>query len=121
MDEILTKEELAAKLKDGSETTLAVLEKVFDAGDLGSEPDGELAAFCTVWVDPETRTAVFEPVGTHPNHQKRGLGKAVMTEGLRRAGKNLTRDEAARRAASGWAMRSPTGVPARRIRSRRRA
>jgi GNAT superfamily N-acetyltransferase len=48
-------------------------------------PDGELAAFCTVWYDHVTRTAVFEPVGTHPNHQKRGLGKAVMSEGLRRA------------------------------------
>jgi ribosomal protein S18 acetylase RimI-like enzyme len=47
--------------------------------------DGELAAFCTVWFDDVTRTAVFEPVGTHPNHQKRGLGKAVMGEGLRRA------------------------------------
>jgi GNAT superfamily N-acetyltransferase len=48
-------------------------------------PDGELAAFCTVWFDDVTRTAVFEPVGTHPEHQKRGLGKAVMVEGLRRA------------------------------------
>ena len=47
--------------------------------------DGELAAFCTVWFDDVTRTAVFEPIGTHPNHQKRGLGKAVMSEGLRRA------------------------------------
>jgi GNAT superfamily N-acetyltransferase len=47
--------------------------------------DGELAAFCTVWFDDVTRTAVFEPVGTHPGHQKRGLGKAVMNEGLRRA------------------------------------
>jgi GNAT superfamily N-acetyltransferase len=47
--------------------------------------DGELAAFCTVWLDDVTRTAVFEPVGTHPDHQKRGLGKAVMSEGLRRA------------------------------------
>lgn len=47
--------------------------------------DGELAAFCTVWFDDITRTAVFEPVGTHPNHQKRGLGKAVMSEALRRA------------------------------------
>lgn len=48
--------------------------------------DGELAAFCTVWFDDVTRTAVFEPVGTHPDHHKRGLGKAVMSEGLRRAG-----------------------------------
>jgi mycothiol synthase len=50
-------------------------------------PDGELTAFCTVWFDHITRTAVFEPVGTHPAHQKRGLGKAVMSEGLRRAQK----------------------------------
>jgi mycothiol synthase len=52
---------------------------------LAVAPDGELAAFGTVWFDDVTRTAVFEPVGTHPNHQKRGLGKAVMSEGLRRA------------------------------------
>jgi mycothiol synthase len=49
--------------------------------------DGELAAFSTVWFDDSTRTAVFEPVGTHPSHQKCGLGKAVMSEGLRRAQK----------------------------------
>jgi mycothiol synthase len=52
---------------------------------VAAAPDGELAAFCTVWFDDITRTAVFEPVGTHPSHQKRGLGKAVMSEGLRRA------------------------------------
>jgi mycothiol synthase len=45
----------------------------------------EMAAFCTVWFDDVTRTAVFEPVGTHPAHQQRGLGKALMSEGLRRA------------------------------------
>jgi mycothiol synthase len=47
--------------------------------------DGTLAAFCTVWFDDVTRTAVFEPVGTHPDYHRRGLGKAVMTESLRRA------------------------------------
>jgi ribosomal protein S18 acetylase RimI-like enzyme len=47
-------------------------------------PDGELASFCTIWFDDANRTAAFEPVGTHPAHQRRGLGKAVMTEGLRR-------------------------------------
>lgn len=48
-------------------------------------PDGELAAFCTVWFDSLTQTAAFEPVGTHPAYQRRGLGRAVMSEGLSRA------------------------------------
>ena len=48
-------------------------------------PTGELAAFCTLWFDDVTRTAAFEPVGTHPAHRRRGLATAVMTEGLRRA------------------------------------
>jgi mycothiol synthase len=47
-------------------------------------PSGELAAFCTIWFDEVTRTGGFEPVGTVPAHQRRGLGKAVMFEGLRR-------------------------------------
>jgi mycothiol synthase len=47
-------------------------------------PTGELASFTTVWYDDVTRSAYFEPVGTHPAHQRRGLAKAVMAEGLRR-------------------------------------
>jgi len=47
-------------------------------------PSGEHAAFCTLWFDDVTRTAAFEPVGTHPAHQRKGLGKAIMAEGLRR-------------------------------------
>lgn len=47
-------------------------------------PTGQMAAFCTAWYDDVTRTAYFEPVGTAPEHQRRGLGKAVMTEALRR-------------------------------------
>ncbi|UCG63271.1 MAG: GNAT family N-acetyltransferase [Candidatus Zixiibacteriota bacterium] len=47
-------------------------------------PDGEVAAFSTVWFDKITGTGVFEPVGTVPEHQRRGLARAVMTEGLKR-------------------------------------
>lgn len=46
--------------------------------------DGEFAAFTTIWYDDVTRTGTFEPVGTEPNHQRRGLARAVMCEGLRR-------------------------------------
>ncbi|MCA2002997.1 MAG: GNAT family N-acetyltransferase [Chloroflexi bacterium] len=48
-------------------------------------PDGDFAAFATLWYDDVTRTAAFEPVGVHPAHQRRGLGKALIGEGLRRA------------------------------------
>jgi mycothiol synthase len=47
-------------------------------------PGGELAAFCTIWFDDANRTGAFEPVGTAPGHQRRGLAKALMSEGLRR-------------------------------------
>jgi GNAT superfamily N-acetyltransferase len=55
--------------------------------DIAEQKLAKIKAFCTVWFDDVNRTAVFEPVGTHPAHQKRGLGKAVMAEGLRRAWK----------------------------------
>lgn len=48
------------------------------------DPNGEAAAFCTVWYYPDLGHGVFEPVGTHPGHQKMGLGKSIILEGLRR-------------------------------------
>jgi len=47
-------------------------------------PDGRIDSFCIVWPDPLIKVGLFEPVGTHPDFQRRGLGKAVMTEALRR-------------------------------------
>lgn len=47
-------------------------------------PDGAIASFCTIWFDDVTRSACFEPVATVPAHQRRGLSRALMTEGLRR-------------------------------------
>jgi len=48
-------------------------------------PSGEIAAFATLWFDDVTRAIYFEPVGTAPEHQRRGLAKAVIAEGMRRA------------------------------------
>jgi ribosomal protein S18 acetylase RimI-like enzyme len=47
-------------------------------------PDGELAAFALGWLDPIGGVAEFEPVGTHPDHQRRGLARALLTAGLAR-------------------------------------
>ncbi len=47
-------------------------------------PDGTGAAACTCWYDAATRCGEFEAVGTAQAHRRRGVGKAVIVEGLRR-------------------------------------
>ncbi|MCB0107823.1 MAG: GNAT family N-acetyltransferase [Caldilineaceae bacterium] len=41
-------------------------------------PDGAFAAFTVTWHDEVNRTGLFEPVGTHRDYQRRGLGKALL-------------------------------------------
>ena len=48
------------------------------------DPDGKFAAFCTARIDPLSKIAELEPVGTHPNHRKLGLARAVICESLER-------------------------------------
>ncbi len=47
-------------------------------------PDGSIAAFALFWLDRANRVGYFEPVGVHPVYRGRGLGKALLAEGLRR-------------------------------------
>jgi ribosomal protein S18 acetylase RimI-like enzyme len=54
-------------------------------------PDGSFAAFCICWHIGSVGMAELEPVGTHPDHQRKGLGAAVCTAAL---------EEAARRGAT---------------------
>ena len=47
-------------------------------------PSGDVAAFTTIWYDETTRSGYFEPVGTTPEHQRNGLARALLCEGMRR-------------------------------------
>ena len=47
-------------------------------------PNGQFGAFALGWVDPITKVGQFEPVGTAPDFRRRGLGQAVLHEGIRR-------------------------------------
>lgn len=47
-------------------------------------PDGRFAAFCIYWLDVINKTALFEPVGTHKDFQRMGLGRALMTATMQR-------------------------------------
>ncbi|WP_217578083.1 GNAT family N-acetyltransferase [Mesorhizobium sp. GbtcB19] len=48
-------------------------------------PDGTLAATAIIWLDGMTRTAEFEPVGTHRDFRRHGLGTALQLHGMQRA------------------------------------
>ena len=41
-------------------------------------------AFAICWLDPVNAIGHFDPVGTHPDYQRKGLGRAVLYEGMRR-------------------------------------
>ena len=47
-------------------------------------PDGRFAAFTNIWIDEVNRSLLFEPVGTHADFRRRGIGKALMVHALRR-------------------------------------
>jgi mycothiol synthase len=70
-------------------------------------PDGRGASACTIWYDAVNAVGLFEPVATHPDFQGRGLGKAVMAEGMRRM-----KAAGMRRAILGF---DPNNAPARAL------
>jgi GNAT superfamily N-acetyltransferase len=54
-------------------------------------PDGTMAASAIMWLDEANKTAEFEPVGTHPDYRRRGLGRTLLLHGMqlaREAGAN---------------------------------
>ena len=47
-------------------------------------PDGAYAACCIVWHDAANRIGFLEPLGTHPDHRRKGLAEQILREGMRR-------------------------------------
>ena len=47
-------------------------------------PNGDVAAYCIIWTDELTKLGHFEPVGIYPDYQRKGLGKSLLFESLRR-------------------------------------
>jgi mycothiol synthase len=47
-------------------------------------PDGQFAAFTVYWLDPVTKSVLFEPVGCHKEFRKMGLTKALMLAVMQR-------------------------------------
>lgn len=45
-------------------------------------PNGSPAGFTETWHDPISGRGLFEPVGVHPDHRRRGVGRALMSRGL---------------------------------------
>jgi len=44
--------------------------------------DGAFVAFAVIWYDHLNRTGLFEPVGTHQDHRRRGFGRAIVMYGM---------------------------------------
>ncbi|MEJ2169797.1 MAG: GNAT family N-acetyltransferase [Desulfobacterales bacterium] len=47
-------------------------------------PDGRFVAFSIIWYDHMNRIGLFEPVGTHKDHRRRGFGRAIVLYGLQK-------------------------------------
>lgn len=47
-------------------------------------PSGDLACYAVGWFDPDSGTGLMEPVGTHTDFRRQGLGKRLIREMTRR-------------------------------------
>jgi len=56
----------------------------YDLHLVAEAPDGSFAAHVGMTVEDVNHYGIFEPVCTHPDHQRKGLAQALMFEGLHR-------------------------------------
>ncbi|TFG08770.1 GNAT family N-acetyltransferase [Candidatus Heimdallarchaeota archaeon] len=50
-------------------------------------PNDDFVSFCLIWYDTKNKIGILEPVGTDPEHRRKGLGKAAVFEAIRRVQK----------------------------------
>jgi ribosomal protein S18 acetylase RimI-like enzyme len=55
-----------------------------DLDNIAVREDGTVGAGALVWLDHDNRIGEFEPVGTRPQFQRMGLGRAILLRGLAR-------------------------------------
>ena len=48
-------------------------------------PDGTMASSTIMWFDEANKTGEFEPVGTHPDYRRLGLGRAMLLHAMQLA------------------------------------
>ncbi len=67
--------------------TLRCPEYLSDLDLVAVAPDGRLAAFCVCWLSKDSEgksSGQIEPLGVHESFRGLGLGRAILSEGLRR-------------------------------------
>jgi GNAT superfamily N-acetyltransferase len=64
--------------------SLSAPHAVLDRNVAVKAPDGNFVSYCGTWYLPGTCAALVEPVATDPDYRKLGLGKAAVSEALRR-------------------------------------
>jgi len=74
------KEQIIIKAEQGLKvmTTMPDYKSEFD---ISIGKDGVEVAFATMWYDPDNQIGILEPVGTHKDHRRLGLGKAAINRG----------------------------------------
>lgn len=50
---------------------------------LAVDQNGNLAAFTVTWLDELNKSILFEPVGTHPDHRRKGLARVLMFSAMK--------------------------------------
>jgi GNAT superfamily N-acetyltransferase len=78
--------EITDEDREGRRTMFETPTARMDLKIVTAAPNGDFAAICGMFYDPDNHYALVEPVATDPAYRRLGLGKAAVLEGIRRCG-----------------------------------